>query len=188
MGILQSPGRVPRHRKYEQSSTGHGVWLCCRFCLRYRDVEALLFARGVSVTYEAIRKQRFTAIGGEAEILICWSQLYRAFPVLTALTPVPSAARMPPFSNILAAMAVVPPLGRSREMRVVWCVQSSVAAAMSLYPEGATPHPHVSLSLSQRNLSLPSRIALRRRRGRPVSPPHPADGRASCSQRFECLV
>jgi hypothetical protein len=81
-------------------------------------VEALLFARGVSVTYEAIRKQRFTAIGGEADILICWSQLYRAFPVLTALTPALSAARMPPFSNSLAAMAVVPPLGRSREMRM----------------------------------------------------------------------
>jgi putative transposase len=27
-----------------------------RFCLSYRDVEALLFARGVIVTYEALRK------------------------------------------------------------------------------------------------------------------------------------
>jgi putative transposase len=27
-----------------------------RFCLSYRDVEELLFARGVIVTYEAIRK------------------------------------------------------------------------------------------------------------------------------------
>jgi putative transposase len=34
----------------------HGVWLYFRFCLRYRDVEELLFARGIIVTYEAIRK------------------------------------------------------------------------------------------------------------------------------------
>jgi putative transposase len=34
----------------------HGVWLYYRFCLSYRDVEALLFARGRIVTYEAIRQ------------------------------------------------------------------------------------------------------------------------------------
>jgi putative transposase len=34
----------------------HGVWLYYRFCLSYRDVEELLFTRGVVVTYEAIRK------------------------------------------------------------------------------------------------------------------------------------
>jgi putative transposase len=34
----------------------HGVWLYFRFCLSYRDVEELLFARGTMVTYEAIRK------------------------------------------------------------------------------------------------------------------------------------
>jgi hypothetical protein len=34
----------------------HAVWLSCRFCLSYRDVEELLFARGVTVTYEAIRQ------------------------------------------------------------------------------------------------------------------------------------
>jgi putative transposase len=27
----------------------HGVWLYFRFCLSYRDVEALLFARGIIV-------------------------------------------------------------------------------------------------------------------------------------------
>jgi putative transposase len=32
----------------------HGVWLYLRFSLSYRDVEELLFARGVIVTYEAI--------------------------------------------------------------------------------------------------------------------------------------
>src|SRR5918999_2166891 len=34
----------------------HGVWLDFRFCLSYRDVEELLFVRGVMVSYEAIRK------------------------------------------------------------------------------------------------------------------------------------
>jgi putative transposase len=32
------------------------VWLYYRFCLSYRDVNELLFARGIIVTYEAIRK------------------------------------------------------------------------------------------------------------------------------------
>jgi putative transposase len=35
----------------------HSVWLYFRFCLSYRDVEELLFARGMMVTYETIRKQ-----------------------------------------------------------------------------------------------------------------------------------
>jgi putative transposase len=34
----------------------HAVWLYFRFCLSYRDVEELQFARGVIVTHEAIRK------------------------------------------------------------------------------------------------------------------------------------
>jgi putative transposase len=34
----------------------HAVWLYFRFCLSYRDVEELLGERGVSVTFEAIRK------------------------------------------------------------------------------------------------------------------------------------
>jgi putative transposase len=33
----------------------HAVWLYFRFCLSYRDVEELLFSRGILVTYEAIR-------------------------------------------------------------------------------------------------------------------------------------
>ena len=34
----------------------HAVWLYFRFCLSFRDVEELLFERGVIVTYEAIRQ------------------------------------------------------------------------------------------------------------------------------------
>jgi putative transposase len=34
----------------------HGVWLYDRLCLSDRDVEELLFTRGVVVTYEAIHQ------------------------------------------------------------------------------------------------------------------------------------
>jgi putative transposase len=44
-----------RHR-FTSEIIAHGVWLDFRFCLSYRDVEELLLARGVSVSYEAIRK------------------------------------------------------------------------------------------------------------------------------------
>jgi putative transposase len=44
------------HHRFPAEIISHGVWLYYRFCLSYRDVEELLFARGVMVTYEAIRK------------------------------------------------------------------------------------------------------------------------------------
>jgi putative transposase len=44
------------HHRFPAEIISHGVWLYFRFCLSYRDVEELLFARGVLVTYEAIRK------------------------------------------------------------------------------------------------------------------------------------
>ena len=34
----------------------HAVWLYVRFCLSFRDVEELVFERGIVVSYEAIRK------------------------------------------------------------------------------------------------------------------------------------
>ena len=34
----------------------HAVWLYHRFALSFRDVEELLFARGVAVTYETVRQ------------------------------------------------------------------------------------------------------------------------------------
>jgi len=45
-----------KNRRFPAEIISHGVWLYFRFCLSYRDVEELLFARGISVTYEAIRK------------------------------------------------------------------------------------------------------------------------------------
>jgi len=43
------------HHRFPAAIISHGVWRYDRFCLSHRDVEALLFTRGVIVTYEAIR-------------------------------------------------------------------------------------------------------------------------------------
>ena len=45
-----------KNHRFPAEIISHGVWLYYRFCLSYRDVEALLFVRGVLVAYEAIRK------------------------------------------------------------------------------------------------------------------------------------
>ena len=55
MTVPATPERYKRHR-FPAEIISHGVWLYYRFCLSYRDVEERLFARGVIVTYEAIRK------------------------------------------------------------------------------------------------------------------------------------
>jgi len=50
-----SSNRYKNHR-FPAEIISHGVWPYLRFCLSYRDVEELLFARGIMVNYEAIRK------------------------------------------------------------------------------------------------------------------------------------
>src|SRR5262245_3678568 len=45
-----------KHHRFPAEIISHAVWLYFRFCLSYRDVEELLFARGIVVTYEAIRQ------------------------------------------------------------------------------------------------------------------------------------
>src|SRR5918994_2074856 len=45
-----------KNHRFPAEIISHSVWLYFRFCLSYRDVEELLFARGILVTYEAIRK------------------------------------------------------------------------------------------------------------------------------------
>jgi putative transposase len=52
---MSSINRYKNHR-FPAEIISHGVWLYFRFCLSYCDVEELLFARGIIVTYEAIRK------------------------------------------------------------------------------------------------------------------------------------
>ena len=51
-----TPSTPYKHHRFPAEIICHGVWLYFRFCLSYRDVEELLFARGIIVTYEAIRK------------------------------------------------------------------------------------------------------------------------------------
>jgi putative transposase len=55
MSTLVLTNRYKYHR-FPPEIISHAVWLYFRFCLSYRDVEELLFARGIIVTYEAIRK------------------------------------------------------------------------------------------------------------------------------------
>ena len=42
--------------RFPQDIIAHAVWLYFRFNLSYRDVEELLAARGVIVTYETVRQ------------------------------------------------------------------------------------------------------------------------------------
>jgi putative transposase len=51
-----TPTNPYKHHRFPAEIISHGVWSYFRFCLSYRDVEELLFARGIIVTYEAIRK------------------------------------------------------------------------------------------------------------------------------------
>src|SRR6266567_2422485 len=49
------PARYKHHR-FPGEIISHGVWLYYRFPLSYRDVQELLFERGIDVTHEAIRQ------------------------------------------------------------------------------------------------------------------------------------
>jgi putative transposase len=44
-----------KHHRFPAEIISHCVWLCFHFCLSYRDVEELMAARGVILTYEAVR-------------------------------------------------------------------------------------------------------------------------------------
>ncbi len=50
-----NPERYKYHR-FPPDIISHAVWLYFRFPLSYRDVEEMLFARGIGVTYESVRK------------------------------------------------------------------------------------------------------------------------------------
>ena len=51
-----SPTTKYKNHRFPVEIISHAVWLYFRFCLSFRDVEELLLERGVTVTYEAIRK------------------------------------------------------------------------------------------------------------------------------------
>jgi putative transposase len=47
---------LSKHHRFPGEIISHAVWLYFRFSLSHRDVEALLFVRGVIVSYEVIRQ------------------------------------------------------------------------------------------------------------------------------------
>jgi putative transposase len=47
--------RYKNHR-FPGEIISHGVWLYYRFTLSYRDVQELLFERGIDVSHKAIRQ------------------------------------------------------------------------------------------------------------------------------------
>src|SRR4029450_1522019 len=49
------PERYKNHR-FPGEIISHGVWLYYRFTLSYRDVQELLFERGITVSHEAVRQ------------------------------------------------------------------------------------------------------------------------------------
>ena len=54
MNIATAPSY--RGFRFPQEIIAHAVWLYHRFSLSFRDVEELLFARGIIVTYETVRQ------------------------------------------------------------------------------------------------------------------------------------
>lgn len=55
MNTMTPPNRY-KHDRFPTEIISRGVWLYDRFCLSYRDVEEMLFARGIAVTYETTRE------------------------------------------------------------------------------------------------------------------------------------
>jgi len=53
--MLATPSLYKGHR-YPAEIISHCVWLYYRFPLSYRDVQEMMMARGVIVSYEAIRQ------------------------------------------------------------------------------------------------------------------------------------
>jgi hypothetical protein len=55
---MPPPANTERYKnhRFPGEIISHGVWLYYRFPLSYRDVQEILFERGIGVTYEAIRQ------------------------------------------------------------------------------------------------------------------------------------
>ena len=51
-----TPTNHYKNHRFPVEIISHAVWLYFRFCLSFRDVEELLFERGVTVGYEAVRQ------------------------------------------------------------------------------------------------------------------------------------
>ena len=53
---MKSEKSLYHRRRFPKEIIRHAVWLYYRFCLSYRDVEDLLAERGISVSYETVRR------------------------------------------------------------------------------------------------------------------------------------
>ncbi len=53
---MKTPYKSYSGYRYPSEIISHAVWLYYRFTLSYRDVEELLAARGINVTYETVRQ------------------------------------------------------------------------------------------------------------------------------------
>ena len=53
---LSATPNLYKHHRFPGEIVSHAVWLYFRFPLSHRDVEELLYIRGIIVSYEAIRK------------------------------------------------------------------------------------------------------------------------------------
>ena len=53
---MKSGKSLYHRRRFPKEIIRHAVWLYYRFCLSYRDVEDLLAERGISVSYETVRR------------------------------------------------------------------------------------------------------------------------------------
>jgi hypothetical protein len=85
------PTNSYKHHRFPAEIISHGVWLYYRFCLSYRDVEELLFARGVIVTGAA--HAGVQVAGSRAALpLRVWTDR----PTFPPTTPPASCPRVPP--------------------------------------------------------------------------------------------
>jgi transposase-like protein len=51
-----SPSLSYKHHRFPAEIISHAVWLYFGFSLSYRDVEELMAARGIELTFETIRQ------------------------------------------------------------------------------------------------------------------------------------
>jgi hypothetical protein len=81
-----------KNHRFPAEIISHGVWLYCRFCLSYRDVEELLFARGVMVTYETIC-QWYRKFGQAYANQLChWPCFFEARCAMVERMPTPTSS------------------------------------------------------------------------------------------------
>ena len=53
---MQQPSSLYKRHRFPGEVISHAVWLYFRFLLSYRDVEELLAERGITVSYESVRR------------------------------------------------------------------------------------------------------------------------------------